>query len=46
VFIVFFDAVRAVAAMTELSINNGEALFECGYKDPPIEQDDNDGEKY
>jgi DDE superfamily endonuclease len=29
------DAFRAVAMLTQLSINNGEKLFLTGYKDPP-----------
>jgi hypothetical protein len=28
--------------ITQLSINSGEALFECGYRDPPFDNDDND----
>jgi hypothetical protein len=29
------DIFRAVAVITQLSINEGERLFECGYRDPP-----------
>ena len=29
------DVVQAVAMITQLSINAGEKLFECGYRDPP-----------
>ena len=27
---------RAVAVITQIAINNGETLFQCGYKDPPF----------
>jgi hypothetical protein len=29
------DVFRAVAVITQLTINSGEQLFQCGYKDPP-----------
>lgn len=29
------DAFRAIAVMTQLSIEDGEPLFDCGYRDPP-----------
>ena len=29
------DVFRAIAIITQLKINSGEKLFECGYKDPP-----------
>lgn len=29
------DVFRAVAVVTQLCINSGERLFECGYRDPP-----------
>jgi len=29
------DAFRAVAIITQLTINSGDKLFECGYRDPP-----------
>ena len=29
------DAARSVITLTQLSINNGERLFSCGYRDPP-----------
>jgi hypothetical protein len=35
-------AFRAIAVITQLSINGGEALFECGYRDPPYGEDDDD----
>ena len=28
-------AFRAIAIVSQLSINSGEKLFECGYRDPP-----------
>ena len=31
------DVVRAVAVICQIGINNGEKLFECGYRDPPYE---------
>lgn len=31
------EVFRAVAIVTQLSINNGETLFQCGYKDIPFE---------
>lgn len=45
------EVVRAIAVISQLSINNGEKLFECGYRDPPYNVDvdvdpapaDNDG---
>jgi hypothetical protein len=33
-------AFRAIAVITQLSINSGEALFECGYRDPPYHNAD------
>ena len=30
------DVLRSVAAMTQIAINLGEPLFECGYNDPPF----------
>ena len=30
------DAFRAVAVITQISILNGESLFECSYRDPPF----------
>jgi hypothetical protein len=35
-------AFRAIAVITQLAINGGEALFECGYRDPPYENNDDD----
>jgi hypothetical protein len=29
------DAFRAIAIVTQLSIDGGERLFQCGYRDPP-----------
>lgn len=29
------DAFRAVVVVTQMSINHGEPLFQCGYRDPP-----------
>ena len=41
------DAFRAIAVITQQSIINGEALFACGYRDPPYKNDakgnNNDG---
>ena len=31
------EVFRAVVVMTQLSINAGERLFDCGYRDPPYE---------
>ena len=28
-------AARSVMILTQLSINNGDKLFSCGYRDPP-----------
>ena len=36
------DVFRLIAVVTQLSINNGEKLFECGYRDPPFTDDDDD----
>ena len=30
------DVFRAVAIITQIKINNGQKLFQCGYKDPPF----------
>jgi hypothetical protein len=30
------DVFRAVAVITQLTINNGQPLFQCGYKNPPF----------
>ena len=35
-------AFRAIAVITQLAINGGEALFECGYQDPPYDNNDDD----
>jgi DDE superfamily endonuclease len=32
------EAFRATAVVTQISINNGEKLFEVGYRDPPWER--------
>jgi hypothetical protein len=37
-------AFRAIAIITQLAINGGETLFECGYRDPPYDNDDDDGD--
>ena len=29
------SVLRAIAVITQIAINNGEKLFQCGYKDPP-----------
>ena len=29
------DVFRAIAVITEIAIENGKPLFECGYRDPP-----------
>ena len=36
------DVFRAIAVMTQLAINQGEKLFECGYRDPPFVVDGDD----
>ena len=36
------DAFRAVAVVTQITINQGEKLFACGYRDPPY-GDEEDG---
>jgi len=33
------DVFRAIAVVTQLSISNGEKLFECGYRDPPYTEE-------
>ena len=38
------DAFRLIAVVLQLSINNGEKLFECGYRDPPYGDEDDDDE--
>ena len=38
------EAFRAIAIILQLTINNGERLFEVGYRDPPWEKVDNDGD--
>ena len=30
------DVFRSIAIVTQLSIQNGEPLFQCGYRDPPF----------
>ena len=32
------SVVRALLVLTQLAINRGERLFECGYKNPPFEE--------
>ena len=34
------DAMRAIAVITQITINQGEKLFACGYRDPPYDDDD------
>jgi hypothetical protein len=36
------SAFRAIAVITQLAINGGEALFQCGYRDPPYDNADGD----
>ena len=36
------NVVRALLVMTQISINLGKKLFECGCKDPPLGEDSND----
>jgi hypothetical protein len=31
------DIFRAIVVLTQISINDGERLFECGYRDPPYD---------
>ena len=38
------DVFRAVAVVTQMSIENGEPLFQCGYRDQPYGGDDSDNE--
>lgn len=42
------DVVRAILITKQIAINQGETLFQCGYKDPPFdnndEEDDGDDE--
>jgi hypothetical protein len=33
------DAFRVIAIVSQLSINNGEKLFECGYRDLTVDDD-------
>ena len=33
------DAMRAIAVITQITINQGERLFACGYRDPPYGDD-------
>ena len=33
------DAMRAVAVITQITINQGERLLACGYRDPPYDVD-------
>lgn len=33
------DVVRSILVLTQIAINQGEALFPCGYKDPPYDND-------
>ena len=42
------DVVRAIAVISQITINQGERLFQCGYRDPPygvevVADDGNDG---
>lgn len=39
------DVFRAIAVITQLCINHGERLFECGCKDPPHNQTDGDNDE-
>jgi hypothetical protein len=36
------EAFRVIATVSQLSINNEEKLFECGYRDLPYEDGDDD----
>ena len=43
------DVLRSCACLTQIAVDNGEPLFSCGYKDPPVnnpyevpDQDDDD----
>jgi hypothetical protein len=36
------DVFRSVAIITQLAINKGEKLFECGYRDPPYGVNDHE----
>ena len=36
------DVFRAIAVVTQMSIKNGEPLFQCGYRDQPYGGDDSD----
>ena len=35
------DAFCVIAVLTQLSIEDGEPLFDCGYRDPPYTCDNN-----
>jgi len=35
---------RAIAVITQMRIENGEPLFQCGYRDPPYDLEDQDNE--
>ena len=36
------DLFTAIAVITQITIDNGEPLFKCGYRDPPYEDNDNE----
>jgi hypothetical protein len=38
------DVFRAIAVILQLTINAGEILFECGYRDPPWDDNGNDAD--
>lgn len=38
------DVFREVAVITQLSIKNGQPLFQCGYGDPPYGRKDEDND--
>ena len=38
------DVFMAIAISTQLSIENGEPLFQCGYRDPPYDRENENNE--
>jgi hypothetical protein len=38
------EAFRVICIVCQLAINSGEKLFECRYRDPPYEDDENEDE--
>jgi hypothetical protein len=38
------DVFRCIAIISQLVIDNGQPLFQCGYKDPPFDSDSSDND--